>query len=48
MGCGASSEAQCPDETHDDVVRKQIQTMRKLYGYEKQMYLTHMTLYGGR
>ena len=49
MGCGVSNEAQRPDESHDEyVVRKQAQTMRKLFSEEKQMYLTHMTLYGSR
>ena len=42
MGCGASCEAQRPDETHNEyVVRKQAQTMKKLSVEDKQMYLTH-------
>lgn len=48
MGCGASSEVQRPDETYEEYVsRKRTQTMRTLFTEEKQMYLTHLNLYGG-
>ena len=48
MGCGTSTEAQLPNESHNEyVIKKQKQAMRNLSRHEESMYFKHMALFGG-